>query len=61
MIYSKIEGGIGCEGRMDLQQGLIGPPLCSLKKNSAAKFTSQGHAHVRTDAQIEFLYYPLCV
>ena len=64
MIYSKIEGGIGCEGRVDLQQGLRAPPhppLSSLKKNPAAKFTSQGHAHVRTDAQIKFLYYPLCV
>ena len=25
----------------------------------AAKFTSQGDAPVRTDAQIKFLYYPL--
>ena len=28
------------------------PPL-------AAKFSSQGDAHVRTDAQVKFLYYPL--
>ena len=27
----------------------------------AAKFASQGHAHVSTDAQIKFLYYPLWV
>ena len=60
MIYSKIEGGIGCEGRVDLQQGLIAPPPPSppSKKNPAAKVTSQGHAHVRTDAQIKLLYYP---
>ena len=32
MIYSKIEGGIGCEGRVDLQQGLIVPPLLPQKK-----------------------------
>ena len=25
----------------------------------AAKLASQGHAHVSTDAQIKFLYYPL--
>ena len=25
----------------------------------AAKFASQGDAHLRTDAQINFLYYPL--
>ena len=30
------------------------PPPNSL----AAKFTSQGDAHMRTDAQIKFLYYP---
>ena len=28
---------------------------------SAANFASQGNAHVRTDAQIKFLYYPLRV
>ena len=27
------------------------------KKKLAAKFASQGDAHVRTDAQIKFLYY----
>ena len=27
--------------------------------SKAAKFTSQGDAHVRTNAQIKFLYYPL--
>ena len=34
------------------------PPLPP-KKNPAAKFASQGDAHVRTDAQSKFLYYPL--
>ena len=29
------------------------------KNNPAAKFTSQGDAHMRTNAQIKFLYYPL--
>ena len=28
---------------------------------SAGKFASQGDVHVRTDAQIKFLYYPLHV
>ena len=28
---------------------------------STAKFASQGNVHVRTDAQIKFLYYPLRV
>ena len=31
------------------------------KKTPAAKFASQGDAHVRTDAQIKFLYYPLVI
>ena len=37
------------------------PPPPKKKKQQnypAAKFTSQGDAHVRTDAQIKFLYYP---
>ena len=29
------------------------------KQKTAAKFASQSDAHVRTDAQIKFLYYPL--
>ena len=28
---------------------------------SAANFASQGNVHMRTDAQIKFLYYPLRV
>ena len=43
MIYSEI-GGLQCP----LPQKLL-----------AAKFTSQDDVHVRTDAQIKFLYYPL--
>ena len=31
------------------------------KKTPAAKFASQGDAHIRTDAQIKFLYYPLVI
>ena len=31
------------------------------KKTPAAKFASQGDAHVRTDAQIKFRYYPLVI
>ena len=31
----------------------------SHKTSPAAKFTSQGDAHVRIDAQIKFLRYPL--
>ena len=50
MIYSRIGGGIlPAEG---LQRPL--PP-----NPPAAKFTLQGDAHVRTDAQIKVLYYPL--
>ena len=52
IIYSKIGGG--------LQRGLIAPPPPSPPPNPpAAKFTSQGHAHLRTNTQIKFLYYPL--
>ena len=47
MIYSKIGGG-------DLQRGLSAP---SPPKHPIAKFWCG--AHVRTDAQIKFLYYPL--
>ena len=48
MIYNKIGGGGG------LTAGSYSAP-----NPSAAKFASQGDAHVRTDAQIKFLYYPL--
>ena len=49
MIYSKI-GRVSCCGGLQ----------CPLLPNpTAAKFTSQGHVHVRTDLQINFLYYPL--
>ena len=60
MIYSKIVGGKGVGwggGVGGLQWGLTAPPLPT--KPPSAKFASQGNAHVRTDAQIQFLYYPL--
>ena len=41
--------------------GLTGPPPPSPTNPSAAKFASQGDVHVRTNAQIKFLYYPLPV
>ena len=47
MIYSKIGGS--------LQRGLT----ATSSNSPAAKFASQGDAHVRTDAQIKFLYYPM--
>ena len=34
-------------------------PLCSNPKPQSAKFTSQSDAHMRTNAKIKFLYYPL--
>ena len=34
-------------------------PLCSNPKPPSAKFTSQSDAHMRTNAKIKFLYYPL--
>ena len=52
--YSKIVG----DGEGGLQQGLT---ATTLLKPPAAKFTSQGDAHVRTNTQIKFLYYPLLV
>ena len=45
-------------GDGDLQQGLS-VPLHPQPPPPAAKFASQGDAHVKTDAQIKFLYYPL--
>ena len=47
VICSKIGGS--------LQWGLTAP----LSNPPAAKFASQDNVHVRTDAQIKFLYYPL--
>ena len=46
MIYSKIGG-------------LTARPYSAPPNPRAAKFASQGDANVKTDAQIEFLYYPL--
>ena len=54
-IYSKI--AIYCKIRGGLQR----PTPPSPANPSAAKFTSQGDGHVRTDAQIKFLHYPLRV
>ena len=39
--------------------GLHRPPPLPPQKTPGAKFASQRDAHVRTDAQMEFLYYPL--
>ena len=44
-------------GEEGLQPGLTVPP----PNPPAAKFASQGDVHVRTDAQIKFLYYQLTV
>ena len=46
-------------GDGDLQQGLSVPLHPQPTPPPAAKFASQGDAHVKTDAQIKFLYYPL--
>ena len=54
-MHSKIGGKGGREGKGGLQHP---PPHCP-PNLPAAKFTSQGDAHVRTNAQIKFLYYPL--
>ena len=54
-MHSKIGGGGGWgEGGNERLQHPHCPPNLP-----AAKFTSQGDAHVRTNAQIKFLYYPL--
>ena len=42
-----------------LHRGLAAPAPSPPKKTPAAKFASQRDAHMRTDAQIKFLYYPL--
>ena len=49
VIYSEIGGG------GSLKRGLTAPT----SNPPAAKVASQGDAHVRTDTQIKFLYYPL--
>ena len=46
---------------MAKQGGLQHPLPPSPANPSAAKFASQGDVHVRTDAQIKFMYYPLRV
>ena len=48
-MYSKKVGGC--------LQGTPPPP--SHPNSPAAKFASQGEAHMRTDTQIKFIYYPL--
>ena len=47
MIYSKIR-----------REGLAAPIPLPQTKPPAAKFASQSDAHVKTDAEIKFLYYP---
>ena len=57
-MYSKI-GGIGVvRGELITRSYRAPPPL---PKPPAATFASQGDDHLRTDAQIKFLYYPLTV
>ena len=53
--YSKIVGDGEGGG---LQQGLT---VTTLLNPPTAKFTSQGDGHVRTNTQINFLYYALLV
>ena len=47
VIYSKIGGAY------------TAPFLLPIQIPPAAKFASQGDAHVRSDTQMKFLYYPL--
>ena len=42
-----------------LTAGAVSAPSPPTPPPPAAKFASQGDAHVKTDAQIKFLYYPL--
>ena len=55
MIYSKIGVGGAYNGVLKC------PPPHPLpsQKTLTVTFASQGDAHMRTDAQIKFLYYPL--
>ena len=55
MIYSKIGVGGAYNGVLQCPHPTHSPP----KKSPAVTFASQGDAHMRTDAQIKFLYYPL--
>ena len=50
MIYSKIR-----------REGLAAPIPLPQTKPPAAKFASQSDPHVKTDAEIKFLYYPLYI
>ena len=54
MIYNKIGG------RGELIKGSYSAHLYP-RNPPAAAFASQGDAHLRTDAQIKFLYFPLTV
>ena len=60
MIYSKIGEGRGGRGWV-VVMGLQQPALSTPPPPPTAEFTSQGDSHMRTDAQIKFLYYPLGV
>ena len=46
-------------GGWGLTAGAVRAPSPPTPPPPAAKFVSQGDAHVKTDAQIKFLYYPL--
>ena len=46
-------------GGWGLTAGAVSAPSPPTPPPPAAKFASQGDAHVKTDAQIKFLYYPL--
>ena len=64
MIYSKIVVCVRVRVRVwgiTLQPGLAAPPPPPPPNPPAAKFASQGDVHVRTEAQIKFLYYPVIV
>ena len=49
---------LGFVNKFIISTGSYSAPLLK-KKQTAVTFASQGDAHVRTDAQIKFLYYPL--
>ena len=53
MIYSKIRG--------EELTAPIPPSPSPQRKPPAAKVASQTDAHVKTDAEIKFLYYPLYI